>query len=512
MDVEGIPVTTEAEPREGLITITSPLTGEPVGNVPYCTPADMAEAARRARAEQPAWAARSFAERAAVITRFHDLILDRRDELFETLQAESGKSRRDAFVELFAVAAEARYYAYHGGSFLEPRRVRPAIPLRDVTEVIYRPVGVVGIISPWNFPFILSAGDAIPALLAGNAVIVKPASATPLTAMWMANALVQAGLPPAMMQVITGPGGELGDALVDNVDYVMFTGSTDVGRQVAERAARRLIPSSMELGGKNAMIVLPDANLQHAARVAIEAAYNNAGQVCINIERLYVVEEVYDAFVGELVAQIQSLRLGCDPSYDTDIGSLISEAQLQTVDEHVRDAVARGARVLAGGRARPDIGPLFYEPTLLEGVPAGAVAHREETFGPVLSVYRVGSLEEAIHEVNDSRYGLYHIIATRNHRRGKLAAARLNAGTVAINDSYMGWAAMDAPMGGFGESGLGRRHGADGIRKYTEPQTILLNRTPWQIGSGETALAINQRTADLLAGLLKLWRRIPFLR
>lgn len=512
MDVEGTPATTDDQPREGVITITSPQTGEPVGMVPYCTPDDMAEAARQARAEQPSWAARSFAERAEVIIRFHDLILERRDELFETLQAESGKSRRDAFVELFAVAAEARYYAYHGAGFLEPQRVRSAIPFRDITEVLYRPVGVVGIISPWNFPFILSAADAIPALLAGNAVIVKPASATPLTAMWMADTMVQAGLPPAMMQVVTGPGGELGDTLIDSVDYVMFTGSTEVGRRVAERAARRLIPSSMELGGKNAMIVLADANIEHAVRVAIESAFNNAGQVCINIERLYVAEEIYDAFVKELVAQVQALRLGCDPSYDTDVGSLISEDQLQTVDEHVRDAVERGARVLAGGRARPDIGPLFYEPTLLEEVPPGALTHREETFGPVLSLYRVGSLEEAIHEVNDSRYGLYHIIATRNHRRGTLAAARLNAGTVAINDSYMGWAAMDAPMGGFGESGLGRRHGPEGIRKYTEPQTILLNRTPWQIGSGETALALNQRTADFLTTLLKLWRRIPFVR
>src|SRR5690606_33867733 len=213
MDAEGRPVTTEAEPREGLITITSPLTGEPVGNVPYCTPADMAEAARRARAEQPAWAACSFAERAAVITRFHDLILDRRDELFETLQAESGKSRRDAFVELFAVAAEARYYAYHGGSFLEPRRVRPAIPLRDRSYVVYQPVGVVGVIGAWNFPFILTAGDTLPALLAGNAVVVKPASATPLTAMWMAEAMREAGLPGELLQVVTGPGRELGDAL-----------------------------------------------------------------------------------------------------------------------------------------------------------------------------------------------------------------------------------------------------------------------------------------------------------
>lgn len=501
-----------AREDEGMITINSPLTGEPVGMVPRSTPADVIAAVERARAEHASWAALPFGRRAEIIIRFHDLILEQREALFDVLQSESGKSRRDAFVELFAVAAEARYYAYHGGGFLEPRRTRPAIPFRDVTEVIYRPVGVVGVISPWNFPFILTAGDTIPALLAGNAVVIKPASATPLTAMWMAQKMDEAGLPEDLLQVVTGPGSELGDALIDHVDAIMFTGSTEVGRGVAARAARQLIPASMELGGKNAMIVLADANLKHAAQVAIEAAFNNAGQVCINIERLYVVEEVYTTFLDELIRQTEALRLGSDATYDNDIGSLISEAQLQTVEEHVQGAVEQGARALTGGRRRPDVGPLFYEPTVLEGVKPGMTVYREETFGPVLSVYKVSSLEEAVEQVNDSRYGLYHIIATRNARLGLTTAARLNAGTVAINDSYMGWGATDAPMGGFKESGIGRRHGPDGIRKYTEPQTILTNRTPWQIGSGETALALNKRLADLLTRLLKLWRRIPFIR
>jgi len=505
-------VTDTALSSERMITITSPLTGEPVGMVPCHTPKDVVAAVERARAAQPSWAATPFRKRAEVVIRFHNLILERREELFDVLQSETGKSRRDAFVELFAVATEARYYAYHGGRFLEPRRVRSAIPLRDRSYVVYQPVGVVGVIGAWNFPFILTAGDTLPALLAGNGVVVKPASATPLTAMWMAEAMREAGLPDELLQVVTGPGRELGDALIDHVDYIMFTGSTEVGRRVAERAARRLIPASMELGGKNAMIVLADANLKHAAHVAVEAAFNNAGQVCISIERLYIVEEVYEPFLEELLAQVRGCRLGCTSGYDTDIGSLISEAQLRTVEQHVQDAVAKGATVLTGGRARPDIGPYFYEPTVLTGVCEGMLAYREETFGPVLAVYRVKSMEEAIQQVNDSRYGLYHIVATGNPRRGMMAATRLKAGTVAINDSYMGWAVMDAPMGGFKESGIGRRHGPDGIRKFTEPQTIVRNRTPWQIGSGETALALNSRTADLLAGLLKLWRRVPFMR
>ncbi len=497
---------------ETFVTILNPVTRQPVGTAPRHTPKDVAEAVARARQAQPAWAALPFRERARVVIRFHDLILDERDDLFDVIQSETGKSRRDAFVELFAVATAARYYAYHGGRFLRPRRVRSAIPLRDRTIVVYRPVGVVGIIGPWNFPFVLSVGDIIPALLAGNGVVFKPASLTPLTAMWAAERFRRAGLPPDLLHIVTGPGGALGNALVDYADYVHFTGSTAVGRKVAERAARNLTPFSMELGGKNALIVLPDANLRHAAQVAVEGAFNNAGQVCINFERLYVDAKVYDSFLDILVSEIKKLRLGSDHTYECDMGSLISQEQLDTVEAHVKEAVAKGAQVLSGGKRRPDLGPYFYEPTLLADVTPDMAVHSEETFGPVLSVYRVESLEEAIRRANDSRYGLYFGVATRNHRLGLLAAQQLEAGTVVVNDGYMAWAAVDAPLGGFKESGLGRRHGPEGIRRFTEVQTVLINHTPWQISSGETALALNERLANVLAWLLKVWRRIPFLR
>ncbi len=492
--------------------ITSPVTGEVVGQVPRCTPAEVIAAVARARAAQPAWAALPFRERARVIKRFHDLILDEREDLFDTIQAELGKSRRDAFVEVFAVASEARYYAYHGGRYLKSHRVQSAIPLRDRTRVYYHPVGVVGIISPWNFPFILATADTIPALLAGNGVVVKPASLAPLSALWMARKMQLCGLPEDLLQVVTGPGSSLGNALIDHVDYVMFTGSTAVGREVAERAARNLVPFSMELGGKNPMLVLPDANLKHAVTIAIEGAFNNAGQACINFERLYVHAAIYDQFLDLLLAEAGKLRLGCLGSYNTCLGSLASRAQLETVDGYVQDAVARGAQVLAGGRPRPDLGPYFYEPTVLAGVTPEMAVHAEETFGPVLSVYRVESVEQAIAWANDSRYGLHATVATGNRQRGQAVGTRLEAGTVSVNDSYIPWAAMAGPMGGFKDSGIGRRHGPEGIRKYTEPQTILTNRTPWQIGSGETALAINKRLANLLILLLKVWRRIPGLR
>lgn len=495
-----------------MIPVMNPVTGQEAGRVPRCSPDDVIAAVDRARAAQAAWAASPFRERAGVMICFHDLILSRSGELFDVIQSESGKSRRDAFVELFAVACELRHYAYHGERYLRPRRAKPAIPFHDRVRVTYHPLGVVGVISPWNFPFILSVCDAIPALLAGNTVVVKPATLTPLSALWARERLIECGLPPDAFQVVTGPGSELGNALIDQVDFVMFTGSTEIGRKVAERTARRLIPYSMELGGKNALIVLPDADIRHAARAVIEGAFNNMGQVCINFERAYVHSQVYDAFIEALVSQTGRLRLGAGRDFSTDLGCLSSEEQLRSVEEYVEDAVSKGAQVLAGGKRRPDLGPLFCEPVILADVTPSMDLHAEETFGPVLSVYRVETVEEAIRQANDSRYGLHAAVMCGSRKRGEAVARQLQAGSVCVNDSYVNWAVMDGPMGGFKESGVGRRHGAEGIRKFTEPQTIITNLTPWQISSYETALSINDRLAGLLLRLLRAWRHVPFFR
>jgi succinate-semialdehyde dehydrogenase/glutarate-semialdehyde dehydrogenase len=292
----------------------------------------------------------------------------------------------------------------------------------------------------------------------------------------------------------------------------MFTGSTEVGRKVAERAAHRLIPYSMELGGKNAVIVRPDAPIKQAVMVTIEGTFNNCGQVCVNFERAYVHQDVYDAFVDALVRETERVRLGSGRDFSCDIGSLISADQLATVQAHVQDAVSKGARLLSGGMPRPELGPYFFEPTILADVTPEMTVYAEETFGPVLSIYKVRSDDEAIRLANESRYGLNFAVVTGNVRRGEQVAAQLQAGTVCVNDSYMSWAAMEGPMGGFKESGVGRRHGPEGIRKYTEAQTIVANRTPWQIGSYETALSINETLASLLARLLRIWRHIPFMR
>lgn len=494
------------------IPVLNPATGQEVGCVSRQSADEVIAAIDRARAAQAAWAALPFRQRAVVMIRFHDLILNRSAELFDVIQSETGKSRRDAFVELFAVACELRHYAYHGQSYLRPRRAKPAIPFHDRVRVIYQPLGVVGIISPWNFPFILSICDAIPALLAGNTAVVKPATLTPLSALWARGKLIECGLPPDVFRVVTGPGSELGNALIDHVDYVMFTGSTEIGRKVAERAAGRLIPYSMELGGKNALIVLPDADIEHAVRVAIEGSFNNMGQVCINFERVYVHAQVYDAFVEELVGQTGQLRLGAGRDFSTDLGCLSSEEQIRSVEEYVEDAMSKGARVLAGGRRRPDLGPLFYEPAILADVTPAMALHTEEVFGPVLSVYRVDTVEEAVQQANDSRYGLHAAVMCGSRRHGEAIARQIKAGSVCVNDSYINWAVMDGSMGGFKESGVGRRHGPEGIRKFTEPQMIVTNLTPWQISSYETALSINDRMAGLLIWLLRAWRYVPFFR
>lgn len=504
-------VMTPDQPRP-MMDVTNPVTGELVGQVPRQSPAEVAAAVEKARAAQMAWGALPFRQRAGVFKRFHDLILDRGDELYDVIQSETGKSRRDAFIELFAVAAEARYYAYHGGRALRSNTIAGAIPFRERVRIVHQPVGVVGIISPWNFPFILTAGEAVAPLLAGNAVVLKPASLTPLTALWAADRLAEAGLPEDLFQVVTGSGSVLGNALIDQVDMIAFTGSSDVGQMVAARAGRNLIPATMELGSKNAVIVLPDADLKHTVQVVIEGSFCTAGQACIDYERAYVHVDVYDRFLAELVRQTRQLRMGSTGEFDTDVGTLISADQLETVEAHVMDAQMRGAQVLVGGNRRPDLGPYFYEPTVLVDVPCDAIVHKEETFGPVLSVYPIQSVDEAIVRANKTRYGLHFAVATGDRRLGEAVARRLEAGSVAINDSYYIWGAMGAPMGGFKHSGIGRRHGPDGIRKYTEPQSIQINQTRWQINSGETALAVNERLAKLLVRALKIWRHIPFLR
>ena len=487
--------------------VDKPATGEPLGSVPRCTPEDVEQAVQRARQAQNRWRDSTWDERRAILLRFHDLVLDRREELLDLLQLESGKARRHAFEEIMDVAVVSRYYARHGEGHLRPRRRRGVIPLLTAAREYHHPLGVVGVISPWNYPLTLSISDALPALAAGNGVVLKADSNTPFSALWGVGALEEAGLPVGLMQVVTGSGSELGPELIDRVEYVMFTGSTEVGRQVASQAAERLVPSSMELGGKNAMIVLDDADLARAAEGAERAMFSNTGQLCISVERLYVQEGVADEFTSKLLERIGEMKLGASLSYRDDMGSLVSQDQLDAVREHIDDALGKGARVLAGGNPRPDIGPYFHEPTLLADVSEEMSLFADETFGPVVSVSRFSSEGEVVERVNDSRYGLNCSLWTRDARRGRALAARVQAGTVNVNEGYIAaWGSVDAPMGGMKDSGLGRRHGADGILKYTEAQTVAVQRllpvaAPFSVPQG--------LWARLVTSGLRLLRRLP---
>ncbi|MEU1208528.1 succinic semialdehyde dehydrogenase [Nocardia sp. NPDC005825] len=459
------------------VSKTAPYTGSELARLPVSTPADVDAAFVRARAAQKLWAATPLRERKRIVLRFHDLLLERQSEVLDLMQAESGKTRRDAFLEVTDIAICSRYYARRAASLLAPTRRRGAVPLLTHTTEIHHPKGVVAVISPWNYPLSMAAGDTIPALLAGNAVVQKPDTQTALTALWALDLMSEAGLPADVWQMVVGRGSSIGETLLNNADYVMFTGSTDSGRQIARDAGERLIGASLELGGKNAMLVLDDADIDRAADGAVNACFPSTGQLCVSMERLYVAESVRERFITAFVERTRKLRLGGAYDFTAEVGCLTTPAQLETVSAHVEDAVAKGATVLAGGRARPDLGPLFYEPTILTDVTPDMTLYAHETFGPVVSIYPFRDLDDAVARANATAYGLNASVWTRDGAKGRAVAARLHAGTVNVNDAFAAaWGSIDSPMGGMGDSGLGRRHGADGILKYTEPQTVAHQR------------------------------------
>ncbi|MCL2470968.1 MAG: succinic semialdehyde dehydrogenase [Propionibacteriaceae bacterium] len=459
------------------LEVRSPLDGSLLGSVPVVSPDGVRQAVHDARTAQAAWAATPMVRRCAIASRFRDLVLDNVEPLLTLVHRENGKSRINAFEELMDTALTSGYYSVSAARHLAPHRRQGAIPLLTRTIEFHQPKGVVGIISPWNYPLTLAVSDAIPALLAGNAVVLKPDSQTPFTALAALDLLIQAGLPRGVMQIVTGPGSELGTPLIDSVDYLMFTGSGRTGRGVAAHCAQRLIGSSMELGGKNPMLVLADADLDRAIEGGVQACFSTTGQLCVSIERIYVHQSLYDQFCARFADRVSRIRLGTEAGWEPDLGPLISQDQIDKVSHHVEDARSKGAAILAGGRARPDLGPLFYEPTVLTGVTEDMDLARDETFGPVVAVYPVASDAEAVERANDTEYGLNASVWSASHPHAFTVARRLRAGTVNINEGYAAaWASHDAPMGGMGESGLGRRHGAEGILKYTEPQSIAIQR------------------------------------
>jgi len=490
--------------------VAAPWTGEVLAEAPLCTAADALAAVAGAREVQREWAARPLRKRARLLVGIHDLIWRESEAILDIIQAETGKARCHCFEEVGDVAVMARYYAFHGPRHLRPRRRRGGVPLLTRIREYRHPVGIAALISPWNYPLTLSLSDLLAALLAGNGAVLKPDRLTPFTALWALDLLERAGLPAGLVRVVTGRGSELAPALIAASDFLMFTGSTQTGRLLASEAGSHLVDCTMELGGKNAMIVCAGADLDRAARVAVWDCFSSTGQLCVSIERIYVEAAVADDFAARFVRETERLRLGAAFDYSADMGSLISAEQLAKVTAHVDEAVAAGARVLTGGRPRPDLGPLFYEPTILSDVPEDAVVLGEETFGPVVSLLPVAGIEEAVAAANDSPYGLNAAVWDRNARRARALARRLETGTVSVNDSYRAsWISADAPQGGWKDSGLGRRHGREGLLKYTEVQTVAVQRL---LPIGPPPGWSEERFHRLLERLLRLLRRIPGLR
>jgi acyl-CoA reductase-like NAD-dependent aldehyde dehydrogenase len=462
------------------MSTVDPATGEIIATVPDLGPEEIAEMVARARAAQPAWEALGFEGRGKVLKRAQKWLLDNSDRVIATIISETGKTVEDAqLAEIAYGTAAFGFWAKMAPEYLADQRVRSSSLFVKGRRMVvrYQPLGVIGVIGPWNYPLSNSFGDAIPALAAGNAVILKPSEVTPLTSLLLAEGMRECGLPEDVLQIATGR-GDTGAALIDHVDYVMFTGSTATGKKIMERAAQTLTPVSLELGGKDPMIVLEDANLERAANMAVWASMQNSGQTCLSVERVYVQESVYDEFVAKVTDKARAIRQGISNGPGTvEVGSMTFPKQVEIVSAHVKDAVEKGAKVVVGGKEGAGSGH-FYEPTVLLDVNHDMECMREETFGPTLPIMKVKDAEEAIRLANDSPYGLAASVFTKDIEKGEAIARRLESGIASVNDALLHYAALELPMGGWKDSGLGRRHGADGIRKYCAQQSLFIARFP----------------------------------
>jgi len=469
------------------IAVENPATGALLSTIPILGAAELAQLAATAREAQPQWAAIGFEGRGRVMRRAQKWIIDNAERVLDTVVSETGKTYEDAqLADLGYTSVALGFWAKQAGRYLADERVpswNNPLAVGKKLVVRYEPHGLVGVIGPWNYPIVNAFGDCIPALMAGNTVILKPSEVTPLSSLLMAEMLRECGLPEGVFAVATGD-GSTGQALIAQVDCVMFTGSTRTGTAVMKAAAERLVPCYLELGGKDPMVVCADADVDRAANAASFYSMNNAGQVCISVERCYVEEPVYDEFVAKVTETVRGLRQGVSTEPGSvDVGAVIFPPQLDIVEAHVQDAVDKGAKVLTGGHGHAEHGR-FYEPTVLVDVDHTMRIMREETFGPTLPIMKVSSVEEGIRLANDSDYGLQASVWTKDLERGEQLARRIQAGSVCVNDVQTNYMALNLPMGGWKSSGIGTRHGANGIRKYCKTQSVLVTRfgpkrDPW---------------------------------
>ncbi len=468
-------------------TVFNPATQESLGALHSFTAEEIAAAAARARTAQARWTAAPLASRLRMIRRFQQLLGDQKDKVAAVITREAGKPLAEAIAtEVLVVLDTTKFLLDNAPGFLRPEPIPHANPVMKLKRGLLcrEPYGVIGIISPWNYPFSLPAVQALTALATGNAVVLKPSEFTPFSSLELARLLQEAGLDHDLLQVVTGEGPTGAALLQSPIDKLLFTGSVATGKRVAQAAATRLLPVVLELGGKDPMIVLEDADINVASSAAVWGAFMNAGQTCLSVERCYVHEAIYDGFLKACVEKTAKLRLGPGTDPATDVGPMIHERQLSIVENHVSDAIGRGARLLAGGKPLPQIGANFFAPTILAGVDHSMAIMREETFGPVLPVRSFKTDDEAVSLANDSEFGLAASIWTRDRNRGEALARRVNAGTVMVNDVIACFGISEAPHGGIKASGIGRTHGRFGLEEMVWPKYV---------------------DSDLLPGMKKLW-------
>jgi len=476
----------------GTLLSHNPATGELLAELECATPEEVRSAVLRAKTAQPQWQTTPVSERVALLRRFQNVLSERRDDVARLLCREAGKPVAEALAtEVMVVLDAAQFCIRHAHEFLRDKPLPHGNIVMNIKrgKLVREPYGVIGIIAPWNYPFSIPAIETLGALVTGNAVVLKPSELTSLIALELRRILLAAGLPPDLMQVVVGE-GPVGAALIESpIDKLIFTGSVGTGKRVGEAAARRLLPVVLELGGKDPMIVLDDANLEIATSGALWGAFMNAGQTCLSVERCYVHRTLYEPFLEMCKKKMARLRIGNGIDSEADIGPMIHERQLRIVEEHVNDAIQQGARLLAGGRRMTELGPNYYAPTLLADVTHDMRLMREETFGPVLPVAPFDSDEQAIDLANNSDFGLAASVWTRSRRRGEALAAKIKAGTVMLNDVISCFGIADAPHGGFKHSGIGRTHGELGLQemvqiKYVDVDLLPGVRKPWWFGYG----------------------------
>jgi len=456
-----------------------PTDGSVIQSVAVDSPERVAEVVARVQSNQAEWLGMGFAERRRWLERWRDWLISNREHIADVVQEETGKVRGDSGLESIYLEMAINFWSQNGEKYLADETPSPGLLPGKVKRlrVRYSPYPVVGIISPWNFPLILSAGDAIPALMAGSAVVIKPSEFTPLELMEVIRGWKEEVGGPDIIDFVNGT-GDTGGALIDNVDYMHFTGSDRTGKIVMKRAADTLTPVSLELGGKDPAIVLADADMDRAVNACAYGSFVNTGQVCMSIERIYVEEPIYDVFVNRLADSVRELRQGADGrSYSAEQGAMTSPAQIEIVSDHVEDAREKGARILTGGKRKEGPGD-WYEPTVVADADHSMKVMRDETFGPVVGVMKVSDADEAIRMANDSRYGLSASVFSGDVGKAEKVAEQLEVGAANINDALINYFHLEVPMGGWKDSGIGWRHGPGGIRKYCREQALVVRGRP----------------------------------